>query len=50
MAEHEKKENWIAFFNNTLSLNYHDFENYKLGVLHGKKALKYHLGKKNPAD
>lgn len=48
LAEHEKKENWIAFFNNTLSLNYHDFENYQLGVLHGKKALKYHLGKKNP--
>jgi hypothetical protein len=23
---------------------------FKLGVLHGKKALKYHLGKKNPAD
>lgn len=41
VAEKEKKENWIAFFNATLSLTYHDFESYQKGVFYGKKALKF---------
>jgi signal transduction histidine kinase len=41
IAEKEKKENWIAFFNANLSFTYHDFESYSKGVYYGKKALKY---------
>ena len=46
VAEIEKKENWIAFFNVMLSLTYHDFESYQKGVFYGKKALKYWVNQK----
>ncbi|MEK8180461.1 tetratricopeptide repeat protein [Flavobacterium buctense] len=46
VAEIEKKENWIAFFNAMLSLTYHDFESYQKGVFYGKKALKYWVSQK----
>jgi signal transduction histidine kinase len=46
VAEKEKKENWIAFFNAMLSLTYHDFESYPKGVFYGKKALKYWVNQK----
>jgi signal transduction histidine kinase len=46
IAEKEKKENWIAFFNATLSLTYHDFESYPKGIFYGKKALKYWTSQK----
>jgi signal transduction histidine kinase/Tfp pilus assembly protein PilF len=46
VAEIEKKENWIAFFNVMLSLTYHDFESYQKGVFYGKKALKYWVSQK----
>ena len=39
-AETHKNKEWIIIFNNLISLNYHDFENYQLGVNYGKKALK----------
>lgn len=41
VAEKEKKNNWIAFFNANLSLTYHDFESYEKGIFYGKKSLKY---------
>lgn len=47
-AENAKEEGWQAFFNNNLSLTYHDFENYSKGVYYGKKALAYHAKKENP--
>lgn len=47
-AEKGKEEGWVAFFNNQLSLTFHDFENYSKGVYYGKKALAYHLKKENP--
>lgn len=46
IAEKEGKENWVAFFNISLSLTYHDFESYKKGIYYGKKALNYWLSKK----
>lgn len=46
IAEREKRENWIAFFNAMLSLTYHDFESYPKGVYYGKKALKYWVSQK----
>lgn len=46
IAEKEKKENWIAFFNAMLSLTYHDFESYPKGIYYGKKALKYWVNQK----
>ncbi len=46
IAEKEKKENWIAFFNAMLSLTYHDFESYPKGIYYGKKALKYWVSQK----
>ncbi|MFN3968417.1 tetratricopeptide repeat protein [Flavobacterium sp.] len=46
LAEKEKKENWIAFFNAMLSLTYHDFESYQKGVFYGKKALKFWVNQK----
>jgi signal transduction histidine kinase len=46
IAEREKRENWIAFFNAMLSLTYHDFESYPKGVFYGKKALKYWVSQK----
>jgi signal transduction histidine kinase len=46
IAEKEEKENWVAYFNINLSLNYHDFESYPKGILYGKKALKYFVGQK----
>ncbi|MDI9257520.1 tetratricopeptide repeat-containing sensor histidine kinase [Flavobacterium sedimenticola] len=49
VAEKEKKENWIAFFNANLSLTYHDFESYPKGIYYGKKALNYWLSQKKLA-
>ncbi|MFN3753476.1 tetratricopeptide repeat protein [Flavobacterium sp.] len=46
IAEKEKKENWIAFFDANLSLTYHDFESYQKGIFYGKKALKYWVNQK----
>ncbi|MBA4134573.1 MAG: hypothetical protein C0525_07600 [Flavobacterium sp.] len=46
IAEKEKRENWIAFFNAMLSLTYHDFESYPKGIYYGKKALKYWVSQK----
>lgn len=46
IAEREKRENWIAFFNAMLSLTYHDFESYPKGVYYGKKALKFWVSQK----
>ena len=50
IAEKEKKENWVAFFNINLSLTYHDFESFPKGIYYGKKALNYWLSikKTNP--
>ncbi len=41
IAENAKKDKWIAYFNNYLSLTYHDFESYPKGIFYGKKALSY---------
>ncbi|NHM00820.1 tetratricopeptide repeat-containing sensor histidine kinase [Flavobacterium difficile] len=38
-AEKEKNDYWIGTFNVALALQYHDFENYELGVKYGKAAL-----------
>ena len=46
IAEREKRENWIAFFNAMLSLTYHDFESYPKGIFYGKKALKFWVSQK----
>lgn len=46
LAEKEKRDNWIAFFNTNLSLTYHDFESFKKGVYYGKKALRIWLANK----
>ena len=46
IAEKEKKQNWVAFYNINLSLTYHDFESFKKGIYYGKKALNYWLSKK----
>ncbi|HNP33634.1 MAG TPA: sensor histidine kinase [Flavobacterium sp.] len=47
IAEKTGNENWVAFYNVNLSLNYHDFESFKKGIYYGKKALNFWLKKKD---
>lgn len=44
LAEKTKSEFWISYIYSSLSLNCHDFEDYKKGVYYGKKAYYYNLG------
>ncbi|MEO6347497.1 MAG: tetratricopeptide repeat protein, partial [Aquaticitalea sp.] len=48
IAENANNDIWTAFFNISLAINYHDFENFSKGVYYGKKALKFHLSSKEP--
>lgn len=47
MAEKQKSELWISYIYSSLSVNCHDFEDYKKGVYYGKKAYHYNLGLAN---
>ena len=47
-AEKSKNEVWVYTFTNSLSLIYHDFENFSKGIYYGKKALA--LAKKIPKN
>jgi signal transduction histidine kinase len=46
LAEKEKKQNWQAFFNTGLALNYHDFESFEKGIYYGKKSMRYWMSQK----
>jgi signal transduction histidine kinase len=39
LAEREKNDYWMQAFPQSISIAYHDFEDYKKGVEYGKKAL-----------
>lgn len=47
-AEKNNKPNWVASYQSSLSLAYHDFENYPKGIFYGKKALEYYLKQQKP--
>ncbi len=52
VAEREKNNYWIQTYPQSISIAYHDFEEYKKGVEYGKKALKIalHCKKIKPLD
>ena len=50
IAEKQKYTHWLVHYNVYLSLNYHDFENYKKGIYYGRKSLDYALKAKNKSS